>query len=108
MKKIKRMTVAFLIMFTLGLFIQSVSHAQLITTVVALTGNVFDGISKAPVTATIKKEINGFFICVTCDNVNRDIQNQDESQVIGVDMGVKHFCIDSNGEFYLNHRIFKK
>ncbi|MCL5990970.1 MAG: OmpA family protein [Bacteroidetes bacterium] len=33
---------------------QSVSFAQLINTVVALTGNVFDGISKAPVTASIK------------------------------------------------------
>jgi len=54
MKKIKRMTVALLIIFTCGLFVQNVSHAQLINTVVALTGNVFDGISKDPVTATIK------------------------------------------------------
>lgn len=54
MKNIKRMTVFFLLILTCGLFIQNVSQAQLINTVVALTGNVFDGISKAPVTATIR------------------------------------------------------
>src|SRR3989339_1026708 len=54
MKNIKRMTVAFMLVFTIGIFMQGVSYAQLIQTVVALTGNVFDGISKAPVTATIK------------------------------------------------------
>jgi outer membrane protein OmpA-like peptidoglycan-associated protein len=54
MKNIKRMTGAILLLFTCAIIMQSVSYAQLINTVVALTGNVFDGISKAPVTATIK------------------------------------------------------
>ncbi|MBI5324165.1 MAG: OmpA family protein [Ignavibacteriae bacterium] len=54
MKNIKRMTVAILLIFTFGLFIQSEAKAQLIQTVVALTGNVFDAVSKSPVTATIK------------------------------------------------------
>jgi putative transposase len=65
-------------------------------------------IKGTPRTATIKKEPTGYFICVTCDDVNRNIQNEDESQVIGLDMGVKHFCIDSEGKFYINPRIFKE
>lgn len=48
------MTVAIFIIFTFGIFLQSEANAQLIQTVVALTGNVFDAVSKAPVTATIK------------------------------------------------------
>jgi putative transposase len=61
-----------------------------------------------PRTAVIKKEPTGYFLCVTCDNIDRNIQNSDESQVIGLDMGVKHFCIDSNGNFYINPRIFQE
>jgi len=59
-------------------------------------------------TATIKKEPTGYFICVVCDDINRNIQNSDESQVIGLDMGVKHFCIDSDGNYYTNPRVFKQ
>lgn len=59
-------------------------------------------------TVSIKKEPTGYFICVTCDNIKRNIQNKDERQVIGLDMGVKHFCIDSNGKFYMNPEVFKQ
>lgn len=65
-------------------------------------------IKGTPKIATIIKEPTGYFICVICDNINKDIQNPDESQVIGLDMGVKHFCIDSNGSFYTNPRFFKE
>ncbi len=65
-------------------------------------------IKGTPKTAIIKKEPTGYFICVTCDNINRDIQNPDESQVVGLDMGVKHFCIGSDGIFYTNPKIFKQ
>ncbi|TAL70311.1 MAG: hypothetical protein EPN82_03125 [Bacteroidetes bacterium] len=54
MKNIKILTVALFLFFTAGILFQSEAKAQLIQTVVALTGNVFDAVSKAPVTATIK------------------------------------------------------
>ena len=65
-------------------------------------------IKGTPKTATIKKEPTGYFICVVCDNISKDIQNSDESQIIGLDMGVKHFCIDSDGNFYANPQFFKQ
>lgn len=61
-----------------------------------------------PKTATIIKEPTGFFICITCDNIDKNISNSDESQVIGLDMGVSYFCINSSGNFYVNPRHFKK
>lgn len=57
-------------------------------------------------TITIKKEIAGYFACITTDSV-KSIQCQDESQVLGIDMGIKHFAVDSNGVFISNPRHFK-
>lgn len=57
-------------------------------------------------TVIIKKEITGYFACITTDAV-KSIQNQDESQVLGMDMGVTHFAVDSNGVFISNPRHFK-
>jgi putative transposase len=57
--------------------------------------------------ATIKKELTGYFITIVTDVV-KDIQNKDENQVIGLDMGLSHFCIDSNGNFIANPKHFKK
>jgi putative transposase len=65
-------------------------------------------IKGTPKTATIIKEPTGFFICITCKDVEKNISNPDESQAIGLDMGVAHFCIDSNGNFYVNPRHFLK
>ena len=65
-------------------------------------------IKGTPKTATIIKEPAGYFICIVCDNVQRDIQCHDESQVVGIDMGVAHFCIDSNGNFIENPKHFKQ
>jgi putative transposase len=60
-----------------------------------------------PKQATIRKEIDGYFISVTCKDAKRSIQNSDENQVIGLDMGVSHFVVDSNGVFIANPKHFK-
>lgn len=59
-------------------------------------------------TATIKKEPTGYFVYIVCDEVNKTISNPDESQVIGIDLGVAHFIADSNGNFIENPKYFKK
>lgn len=59
-------------------------------------------------TATIVKEPTGYFICIVCDEVSKNISNSNESQVAGIDMGVANFCIDSNGNIISNPRHFKK
>lgn len=58
-------------------------------------------------TATIVKEPTGWFICITTDAV-KNISNKDENQVIGIDMGIAHFCTDSNGNHIKNPRYFEK
>lgn len=58
-------------------------------------------------TATIVKDATGWFIYIVTDAV-KNISNQDESQVIGLDMGVAYFCVDSNGVFIENPKHFKK
>lgn len=61
-----------------------------------------------PKTATIKKDPTGYFITVVCADIERSIQNSDESQVVGLDMGISSFCTDSNGRFVENPKHFKK
>lgn len=61
-----------------------------------------------PKTATIIKEPTGYFVCIVCDKINKTIQNTDESQVCGIDMGVTYFCVDSNGNVILNPKHFKQ
>ncbi len=61
-----------------------------------------------PKTVTIKKEPTGYFICIVCDGVSKTTQNPNESQVVGIDMGVVHFCADSHDNFIANPRIFKQ
>lgn len=60
-----------------------------------------------PKTATIIKGPTGYFVCIVCDNVEKNIQDKDENQVIGLDMGISHFAIDSNGNFTTNPKHFK-
>lgn len=57
--------------------------------------------------AVIKKEITGYYICITTD-ATKDIQNKDDSQVIGLDMGVKYLYADSDGGLIVNPKHFKK
>jgi len=59
-----------------------------------------------PKTAQIIKEPTGFFICIQCDQV--PVKFVSENQAIGIDMGIAHFCIDSNGQFVANLKHFKK
>jgi len=59
-------------------------------------------------TATIIKEPTGYFVCIVCDGISKSIQNQDESQVCGIDMGVAYFCVDSNGKLIENPKHFKR
>lgn len=61
-----------------------------------------------PKTAQITKEPTGYFVCIQCENVQDSIQNPDESQVIGIDMGIARFCVDSNGVKTNNPETFKK
>jgi putative transposase len=61
-----------------------------------------------PKLATIKKEPTGYFVCIVCDEICKTIQNPDENQVCGVDMGVTYFCVDSNGNFIDNPKFFKQ
>ena len=63
-----------------------------------------------PKIATIIKEPTGYFVCVVCDEVDKRsiIQNQDENQVCGIDMGISFFCADSNGNMIENPRHFLK
>jgi len=58
-------------------------------------------------TAQIVIEPTGFFICIVCDEVSKNVSNSDESQVIGIDMGIAHLVIDSNGNFISNPKHFK-
>jgi putative transposase len=59
-------------------------------------------------TAQIVIEPTGFFICIVCDEVSKNISNPNESQVIGIDMGVTHFVADSNDNFIDNPKHFSK
>ncbi len=61
-----------------------------------------------PKTAILIKEPTGYFICIQCEDVEKNISNQDKIQVIGLDMGITHFCIDSDGNFYSNPKHFQK
>lgn len=61
-----------------------------------------------PKTATIIKEPTGYFVCIVCDGVNKNISNPDDSQVIGLDVGVVHFCTDHNDNHIENPKYFKK
>ena len=55
---------------------------------------------------TIKSEVSGFYVTITCDEVPKKFAS--ENQAIGLDMGVSNFCIDSNGGFIANPKHFKK
>lgn len=63
-------------------------------------------INGVPKTAQIISEPTGFFVCIQCENVPSKFVS--ESQAIGLDMGISHFCIDSNGGLIENPRHFKK
>jgi len=59
-----------------------------------------------PKTATIIKEPTGYFICIQCEDVPEKFNS--ENQTVGLDMGISHFCIDSNGRFIENPKHFAR
>lgn len=61
-----------------------------------------------PKIATIIKEPTGYFVCIVCDEISKTIQNPDENQVCGIDMGLAYFCVDSNGNLIENPKHFKQ
>lgn len=63
-------------------------------------------IKGCPKTAQVIIKPNGYFINIQCEDVPLKFNN--ERQVIGLDMGISHFCIDSNGVFIENPKHFKK
>ena len=59
-----------------------------------------------PKTACIIKEATGYFVCIQCEDVPKKFDS--ENQTIGLDMGISHFCVDSDGCFIANPLHFKK
>lgn len=59
-------------------------------------------------TITIRKTPTGkWFIAFSCDNVPiRDFP--DATNEVGIDVGIKSFCVDSNGEFIQNPKYLKE
>jgi len=57
-------------------------------------------------TITIKKERGSYYACITTDAV-KSIRNQDDSQILGIDMGVSRLYTDSNGSHIENPRHYK-
>lgn len=58
--------------------------------------------------ATIKKECDGYYLYTVFESETENKYPTDKNQVIGIDMGITFFCIDSNGQFIENQRITKK
>ena len=61
-----------------------------------------------PKTATIIREHDGYYICITSGIAQHPIRLASESQAVGLDMGIAHFCVNSAGEYIANPRHFAK
>ncbi len=57
--------------------------------------------------ATIIKEHNAYYICVTFECQSKNLYPTNENQVVGIDMGISCFSVDSNGRFVENPRHTK-
>lgn len=57
-------------------------------------------------TAIIKIEPTGFFISIVSEAPDKNPYS--ENQAVGLDLGISHFCVDSNGNFIANPKHFKK
>ncbi|MDZ4071014.1 MAG: transposase [Sediminibacterium sp.] len=57
-------------------------------------------------TALVKKDPTGYFICITCE-VEKPVSRNNESQVVGIDMGIACFVSLDNGHQVDNPKIFK-
>ena len=61
-----------------------------------------------PKTATIICEHDGYYICITSRVAQHPVRLVSESQAVGLDMGVAHFCVNSKGDYTANPRHFAK
>ena len=61
-----------------------------------------------PKTATIIREHDGYYICITSRVAQHPVRLASESQAVGLDMGVAHFCVNSAGEYTANPKHFAK
>lgn len=57
-------------------------------------------------TCIIRRKNGKYYACLTCE-VEQE-QKPKTGKVVGVDLGVKHLAITSNGEFFPNHKYLKK
>lgn len=57
-------------------------------------------------TALVKQEPTGYFLCITCE-VEKPLSQHNESQVVGIDMGIACFASLDNGEQISNPKHFK-
>jgi putative transposase len=61
-----------------------------------------------PKTATIIREHDGYYICITSALEQYPIRLASESQAVGLDMGIAHFATFSTGEYIANPHHFAK
>lgn len=59
-------------------------------------------------TATIINENSAYYICITFECESKNLYPTNESQVVGIDMGISYFSVDSNGLFVENPRHTKR
>ena len=57
-------------------------------------------------TCTIRRKNGRYYACITCE-VEQE-QKPKTGKVVGVDLGVKHLVITSDGKFFPNHKYLKK
>jgi putative transposase len=59
-------------------------------------------------TVTVKQESScKYYVCLTFTDIN-PVQLQKTGKTIGLDMGIKDFCITSKGDKYPNHRYLQQ
>ena len=59
-------------------------------------------------TATIIREHDGYYVCITSQIEQYPIRLARENQAVGLDMGIAHFCVSSQGEYTSNPGHFAK
>lgn len=58
--------------------------------------------------ATIIKENNAYYICIAVGVESKNMYPVNDNQIIGLDMGISYFLVDSNGNYIENPRTTKK
>ncbi len=58
-------------------------------------------------TVTVKRSVSGWFILFSCDEVPAKVLPKSD-KVIGIDVGISHFLVDSQGNQIENPRYFRR